>query len=122
MKRFVLLSSLLVVCSLVLQAEKSSVITDILNEYVIRKVDDMQQNIRFSDTQAAQLKKVELDYLLEVQKTENCRCCNSVKRIKKAAEKKDQELQNTLTREQYLKYVAIEKNRVKKHPLRAAEK
>ena len=119
MKRIVLISSLLLVCSLAFPAEKSSIIKDILKDHASQKVEYAQQLIKFTEAQASQLMELEYNYLLEVQKAENCRCCNTANKIKKSAEKRDIELQKILTREQYLKYEALDKNRIKKHPLRA---
>ena len=119
MKRFAFIASLVMVFSVAYSGEKTTIIRDILTEYAAQKVDNRQELIQFSDQQAKELKQPELNYLLEVKKAENCRCCNTANKIKKSAEKRDSELQKILTREQYLKYEALDKNRIKKHPLRA---
>lgn len=117
MKRILLFASLFMTCIMALPIEKTTVIKNILGEYVIWKVDYMQQLIKFTDSQANQLKHLELNYLLDVQKAENCKCCNSKKKVAKLTEHKDKELQEILTREQYLKYDALERDKIKKYPL-----
>ncbi len=122
MKRILFLSALFLVSISSFSAEKSTIIQSILNEYVIQKVETIQEFIRFSDLQADQLKQTELNYLLEVQKAENCNCCRSLKRVDKLTNKRNLELQKILTREQYMKYDTLWKDRIKKHPLRAPQK
>lgn len=81
------------------------------------KVSEMQQLIHFDDAQAEQLVKLEFRHALELQKAHNCYLCNSEKRIEKLEAEKAEELQRILTREQYIKYDAVENKRIKKYPL-----
>lgn len=98
-------------------AQSTGIITDVLRKYTEQKVASMQQLIQFDDAKAEQLFKVEFNYLIEVQKAEGCTFCNKKKRIKKLQEKRDKNLQIILERDQYIKYNAIEKDRIKKQPL-----
>ncbi len=100
-------------------ADKSSIVKDILREYAVHKVEKMQKLIRFDDEQAKQLVELETNFLLDVQKAENCSCCKSKKRVEKLQINKERELQKILTKEQYYKYDAVEKNRIQKGELRA---
>lgn len=118
MKRILLLSAAFFFCFAMGKSEKSTVVYDILSNHVIRKVEKMQELIKFTDAQATQLKDLELDYLLKVQKAENCRCCNAGKKVEKLSIKRDKNLQNILTRDQFIKYDAIERDKIKEYPLR----
>lgn len=122
MKRILLFSSLFLMSILVFSAEKSTIIQDVLNEYVTQKVNSMQDFIHFSDSQADQLKVLELNFLLKVQKAENCKWCNSEKKMKKLKIQRINDMQKILTREQYLKYDALERDKIKKYPLRSVVK
>lgn len=122
MKRIILLATVLMMFVLAVPAQKSTIIKGVLNEYAVQKVDYMQSLIKFTDVQAGQLKELELNYLLGVQKVENCKWGNQQKKVDKLKVKKDKQLQEILTREQYLKYDAVERNVIKKYPLWAVEK
>lgn len=98
-------------------AQQPSLIENVFVSSVEEKISSMQELIGFDDGQAQQLRKMELNFLLEVNKAENCFLCNKQKRIKKLKQKRDTELQKILQRDQYMKYEAIENNRIKKHPL-----
>lgn len=117
MKRIVLLSSLLLVCSLVFPAEKSSIIKDILKDHASQKVEYAQQLIKFTEAQAAQLMELEYNFLLDVQKAENSCWCNSVKKTVKLKEKKYKALEKILSNSEYIKYKAIDNKEIKKYPL-----
>lgn len=119
MKRILLLSAVFFFCFATAKSEKSTVIYDILNNYVIQKVEEMQKLIKFSDAQAEQLKKLELQFLLDVRKAENRRFCNQKKRVEKLEQNRDIQLQQVLTRDQYIKYDAAINNRIKKVPLQS---
>ena len=121
MKQIFLTIVLALVCNAAFSAEKSTIIKDILTEHVSQKVEKMQQLINFSDAQREQLQELELIFLLDVQKAENCTCCNSQKKVEKLKVKREQNLQKILTREQFIKYDAIENNRIKKGSLRVEE-
>ena len=99
---------------LAVSAQQHSIIRDILQNSVTEKVDMMQQLIKFDEIQAKQLEDIELDHLLKVQKAENCCLCNTKRRKEKLQLKRDEELQKILTREQYIKYIGIEKERIRK--------
>ncbi|RNC66484.1 hypothetical protein [Proteiniphilum sp. X52] len=100
-----------------LSAQQHSIIEDVLVSSVEKKIFSMQELIGFDDAQAGQLRKMELNFLLEVNKAENCFLCNKRKRIKKLKQKRDAELQKILERDQYVKYDAIENERIRKRPL-----
>lgn len=79
------------------------------------KIVKMQQLIGFDDEQSTQLKKLEYEYLVAVQKVENCLLCNKKKKIEKLQSARDTTLQKILTREQYVKYEAIENDLLNKN-------
>jgi hypothetical protein len=101
----------------ILYARQPSVIENVLMNSVEEKVSSMQELIGFDDAQAQQLRRMELNFLLEVNKAERCFLCNKQKRIEKLKRKRDEELQKILERGQYIKYDAIENERIKKRPL-----
>ncbi|HPT42693.1 MAG TPA: hypothetical protein PLH52_02500 [Paludibacteraceae bacterium] len=101
--------------------QQQSVIREILSRTASGKVTEMQKFIHFDDVQARQLEIIEYQYLLNMQKAETgCRC-----RIQKRTDiynrQRDIELQKILTREQYLKYDALDKDKIRKLPLRSTE-
>lgn len=116
MKRILLLSSLVLICFASVKAENSAIIQNILKDYVAQKVEKMQQLINFTDAQAIELKDLELKYLLKVQKAENCRCCNTKKKVAKLRTKRDADLQKILTREQYIKYDTVDRGTIIMNP------
>lgn len=116
MKRYLVLAVLLAIVAS-LSARQPSIIENVLVSSVEKKIFSMQELIGFDDAQADQLRKMELNFLLEVNKTENCFLCNKQKRIKKLKQKRDAELQKILERDQYIKYDAIENERIQKRPL-----
>ncbi|MGB4438598.1 MAG: hypothetical protein WBJ13_05085 [Sedimentibacter sp.] len=97
--------------------QQPSIIESVLTKSVEEKITYMQELIGFDDGKAQQLKQIELSYLLDVNKAERCFLCNKNKRIKKLKYKHDMELQKILERDEYIKYEAIENDRIKKHPL-----
>lgn len=97
-------------------AQQLSIIENVLVNSVEEKVSSMQKLIGFDDGQAQQLREIELNFLFEVNKAENCVLCNKQRRIEKLKQKRDGELQKILKRDQYIKYDAIENERVKKYP------
>lgn len=119
MRKILTLASFLFICFTTVKSEKPTIIHGVLNDYVVQKVDEMQQLIKFSDTQAGQLKKLELQFLLDVQKAESCLFCNTKKRIDKLKQNRDVDLQQILTREQFLKYEALINKQIKNIPLRS---
>ena len=121
MKQILSIIVLSFICSVAFPAEKSTIITGVLTEYATHKVEKMQRLINFSDAQHEQLKELELNFLLDVQKAESCACCNSKKKVEKLKKQKEQNLQKILTYDQFIKYDAIENNRLKKGPLQAEE-
>ncbi len=98
-------------------AQSTGIIADVLRKSVEQKVSLMQKLIQFDDLQAEQLYELELKFLLDVQKAENCWLCNTKKRIEKLQKGRDEGLQAILERDQYIKYDAIENERIKKQPL-----
>ena len=117
MKKFLYSTLLLLSVSLNVSAQKSTVIQDILKNTAVEKVASMQQSIRFTDEQAKQLVEIEYRFLSDVQKAENCCLCNSAKRVEKLRHKKEKAVQKVLTREQFIKYDAVEKQKIKKYPV-----
>ena len=95
---------------------QESIIKDVFEQFVETKIERMQKLIGFDDKQAIQLKELELNFLLEVNAAENCFWCRTKKRIKKLNKQRDNDLQLILTREQYIKYNAIDNNLIQKNP------
>lgn len=95
---------------------QQSIVKDAFEQFVADKVERMQTLIGFDDEHAGQLKELELNFLQDVNAAENCFWCRSKKRIEKLNEKRDEELQQILTREQYLKYDAVDNNRILNDP------
>jgi len=122
MKQLLLTSlTCLLCCFCVFSAPKSTIIKEILEEHVSNKVEKMQELIKFDDRQREQLLELELNFLLNVQEAETCVWCNSQKKIEKLQHERKQALQKILTREQFLKYDAIENKRIKKGVIRAED-
>lgn len=116
MKRFLVFTALLGIITYV-SAQQLSIIEKVFVNSVEEKITSMQELIGFDNGQAQQLKQIELSYLLDVNKAEHCFLCNKHKRIDKLKQKRDTELQKILERDKYIKYEAIEKDRIVKQPL-----
>lgn len=116
MKKKLLLFTALFVFVLHASAQQS-IVEDVFEQFVEDKISSMQQVIDITDQQAAQLKELELNFLLDVNAAENCFWCRSKKRIDKLEKNKDEQLKEILSIDQYIKYDAIEKNKIKKHPI-----
>ena len=116
MKKSLVLALLLLMMTGI-SAQQSSIIENVLINSVDEKVNTLQKLIGFDDEQAQQLRETELNFLQEVNKAEHCFLCNKQKRVKKLKRERDEKLQTILERDQYIKYDAIERNRVKKHPI-----
>ncbi len=56
---------------------------------------------------------MELEYLKGAEKIKICKDCNKENLLKKLQETRDIQLQNILERHQYIKYNAIEDDRIK---------
>ena len=121
MKKIILLVAALLLGSYSASAQQTSVISEIFSHYSHEKVDKRQKLILFDDAQAAHLEAMEYKYLLDLQKAETGCRCRVLKRTKKLDVNRDRELQKILTREQYIKYDALDKDRIRKVPLRSTE-
>lgn len=117
MKKFTLLLTAFVAFVAVASAQKSGIIAEVLRQSAENKVVQMQELIKFDDAQAEKLKNLEFKFLLDVQKAENCCLCNKKKRVEKLQKKRDAELQQILSRDEYIKYDAVDNKKIKKHPL-----
>mgnify|MGYP006924659027 CR=1 FL=1 len=109
MKKFIILSTFIFVI-IASAMTQSSITENVFRESVNRKVLRMQQSIGFDEQKAEQLKVLELNYLLDVQKAETCFLCNSKKKIEKLKNKRDEDFQRVLSRDEYIKYLSIENN------------
>ncbi len=90
-----------------------------LMQEVKAKVAEMQELVKFDDKQARKLEKVELKFLEKKSEIENCKDCDADKLLRELQQKKANQLQRILERHQYIKYDAIENNRIKKGKLMA---
>jgi hypothetical protein len=115
MKKKILLFTALFAFILHVSAQQS-IVTDVFNQFVETKIERMQKLIEFDDKQAEKLKELEVNYLLDVNAAENCFWCRTKKRIKKLNKQRDNDLQLILTREQYIKYNAIDNDLIQKNP------
>ena len=114
MKKILLFSAIF--AFIVNASAQQSIIKDVFEKSVEDKIAYMQKVIDITDVQANQLKEVELNFLLDVNSAENCFWCNTNKRIAKLKTKKEQQLKEILRLDQFIKYDAIENNKVKKYP------
>ena len=119
MKKILLFSAIF--AFIVNASAQQSIIKDVFEKSVEDKIAYMQKVIDITDNQAKQLKEVELNFLLDVNSAENCFWCNTNKRIAKLKTKKEQQLKEILSLDQFIKYDAIENNKVKKYPEWALE-
>ncbi len=83
---------------------------------VIEKVSSMQKIIGFTDEQAKKLQKLEFDYLKQVKSLQKLDLIKEKlqQKMQELNKKRDTELQSVLRRDEYLKYDAIENDRLKK--------
>ena len=116
MKRKILLFTALFVFILNASAQES-IIEDVFVQFVEEKISSVQKIIPITMEQAVALKKVELDYLLDVNDAENCFLCRKKRRIKKLKLKKEKQLKEVLSLDEYIKYDAFVNKKIKKHPI-----
>lgn len=90
-----------------------------ITEQVDTKIVQMQELIEFNNEQAFKLKKVELEYLKGLKEAKTCKDCDAKSLEKKLQEKRTIQLKNILERSQYIKYDAIDNDRIKQIDLMA---
>ena len=118
MKRVFYTTLALLFVAVVINAQSSKdIITEALQQGVEAKVMQMQEEIKFTDEQAAQLINIEMQFLKGVNKVNRCWLCNKKKRVKKLEQKRDEALQDKLTRGQYIRYLGGSIDEVKDHPV-----
>lgn len=98
------------------KAQSSDLISEVLYKATVDKVEYIQELVKFDDKQAQSIIEMEFRYLQNVRKAENCWLCNKKKRIAKLKQQRDADLQKILPRDQYIKYDAIDNDRLKKLP------
>ncbi len=83
---------------------------------VIEKVTSMQKIIGFTDEKAQKLQKVEFDYLKQVKSLQKLDLIKEKlqQKMQELNKQRDTKLQSILRRDEYLKYDAIENDRLKK--------
>lgn len=116
MKRNILLITMILAFTTTSNSQ-TSITESVFQESVENKVENMQQLIGFDDQTAQLISEIELNFLLEVNKAERCHWCRKQKRIENLKTARDEHLQKILPRDQYIKYDAIENERIKKQPL-----
>ena len=114
-KRTLLLTALF--AFILTASAQESIIKDVFERFVEDKISSMQKIFDITDSQATQLKELEVNFLVDVNAAENCWWCNSKKRIKKIESKKEQQLKEILSLDQYIKYDALENDKIKRHPV-----
>lgn len=83
-----------------------------------KTINSMQKLIGFNDKQASELKKVEFEYLKQVESIKkNTKSEVLNEKLIELKEEYETKIKNILTREQYLKYNAIKKNQLKNSDL-----
>ena len=118
MKRIILTSLVLVAFATLLSAQSSKqILQDALREGVEAKVTLLQEQIKFTDEQAEQIKEIEIEFLTGVQKAEKCFMCSKKKRVENLAKQRDDKLQSIMTRGQYIRYFGGSIDDVKNHPV-----
>lgn len=118
MKKIIFLAIIFSSVCIGMQAQSQlSFIDKVLKKTAEDKVFQMQELIGFDDTKAKQLTELEFKFLLEVNKAENCFLCNKKKRIDKLMQNRDADLQKILSRDEYIKYDAVENERIKNIPV-----
>ena len=116
MKRNILIVTTLFAIILNVSAQ-DSIIKDVFEQFVDDKISSVQKVISITEGQAVALKKIELDYLLAVNDAENCFLCRTKHRIKKLKLKKEEQLKEILSLDEYIKYDAFVNKKIKKHPI-----
>ena len=116
MKRNILLITMILAFTTTSNSQ-TSITESVFQESVENKVENIQQLIGFDNQTAKQIRDIELIFLLEVNKAEHCLLCRKQKRIEKLKKSRDEQLQKILPRDQYIKYDAIDNERIKKQPL-----
>ena len=118
MKKSLLLSlALFGFATAIFAQNPTNIITDALQRSAEAKVQEMQQLIRFDDNQAEQLKTMQFQFLLDVRRAEN-RTFRSRRNIERLQRERDAALQQILTREQYIRWNAVENNIIQNIPVR----
>lgn len=122
MKKRELLLAVLLLCGAAVFGQKpGSIIDEVLKQSAFDKVERMRELVGFDEQQAQRLKTVEYTFLWEVRKAEGCFLCNRKKRIEKLRQRRHAQLQEILTREQYIRYDAVESDRIEKIAPRVAQ-
>ena len=96
---------------------QQSIVKDAFVQLVEHKISSIQKVIPITEEQAAKLKDTELNFLLEVNSAENCFWCNTKKRIEKLKARKEEQLKEILSLDQFIKYDALENRKIQKHPI-----
>lgn len=118
MKRIILFVIIVLSSSAFLfSQQREQIIIDAFKIGIDAKVSELQEQIKFSDEQADKIKKIELDFLLGVQKSYKCFLCNKRKRVEKLKQVRDESLQKALTRGQYIRYEGGSIDSVKDYPV-----
>ena len=96
---------------------QDSIIKGVFEEFVEDKISSVQKAIPITKEQAIALKKVELDYLLGVNDAEHCFLCRKKRRIQKLKSRKEEQLKEILSKDEYIKYDAFMNKKIKRHPI-----
>ncbi len=117
MKKAIIVFGFLFAFIIGITAQNRSVVQSVFVEYVEAKVDKYQEIIKFNDNQAEQIKQLELDYLIQVEKAENCWYCFTKKRVEKEKLKKYKGIEKILSRSEYIQYKALDNQEIQLMPL-----
>ena len=96
---------------------QNSIIKGVFEEFVENKISSVQKAIPITEEQAIALKKIELDYLLGVNNAEHRFLCKTKRRIRKLKSKKEEQLKEILSKDEYIKYDAFMNKKIKRHPI-----
>lgn len=83
------------------------------------KVKTLQSMIKFNNKKAQKLVAIEYKFDLKIEREKSQSSNHAVYNIEKLKIKKEKAVRRILSREEFLKYMAIEKQHIKKHKLRS---
>lgn len=99
-------------------AQKTVIDKELLKRKATEKVQKMQSVIRFDDKKAKRLTAVEYKFSLGIEKAMQPKKGDSAEKIEKMIQKRDRSVQKILSDVEYLKYNAIDNDRIKPYPVR----
>lgn len=119
MKRIIITFFVLAAFVVILSAQSSKqILQEAIREGVEAKVTLLQEEIGFTDAQAEHIKEIELEFLRDIQNVKKCFLSSHKRKVEKLVQRRDDKLDNILTRGQYIRYLGGSIDDIKKHPIR----